>query len=53
MNQEITSIHDLPAADRAWYDRWLDEVRKPRLSESEVDELARLDAMRHPGCWET
>lgn len=52
MKEDATSIYDLPAADRIEYDRWLNEVRKPRLTEDEIDELARLDAMKHPGAHE-
>lgn len=30
--------------------RWFDSL--PQITEEEVDELARLDAMKHKGCYE-
>lgn len=50
---EPTSIADLSEADRIAYARWLDQYVSPlTYSEEEIDELARLDAMRRKGAHE-
>lgn len=46
--KEPTDIKDLPEADRINYDRWLRDFVSPlTYSDAELEELARLDAMKH------
>lgn len=46
--KEPTSIKDLPEAEREEYHIWLRDFVSPlTYSEAELDELARLDAMKH------